>query len=388
MSQTGLIDPPTQFAPAGRASAGELIVQESAIASDPVIRALLEGYPVPAAFLNGQRQILLANRRFEQLTCESGPALHGLRPGEALSCVHAGDGPDGCGTGLACRYCGAALAILQSQVTEAEGVQECRLNHMVGGVEVSSDLRVTSTPVRVGNLSLALVAVQDITDEKRRRVLERTFFHDALNMMDTLFGLSQIIEDVEGYGDIVREFQGTAERLVHRLRAHRDLYAAERGELHVDLQPVPVGELLGALKSLHAPDAERAGVSLEAAGGDEPVPPGAEIVESDPALLRGVLGHLIQNAIEASERGQAVRVVAQELRGWVEFAVHNESVMSEPVRMQVFQRSFSTKPGEGRGIGCYAARLITERFLGGRVTFTSGEECGTTFRVRLPHPPT
>jgi sensor histidine kinase regulating citrate/malate metabolism len=52
--------------------------------------------------------------------------------------------------------------------------------------------------------------------------------------------------------------------------------------------------------------------------------------------------------------------------------------------MQVFRRSFSIKSPVGRGIGTYSAKLITERYLGGSLSFTSSEEAGTTFAVTLP----
>jgi signal transduction histidine kinase len=38
----------------------------------------------------------------------------------------------------------------------------------------------------------------------------------------------------------------------------------------------------------------------------------------------------------------------------------------------------------GRGIGTYSAKLITERYLGGSLSFTSSEDEGTTFAVTLP----
>jgi len=38
----------------------------------------------------------------------------------------------------------------------------------------------------------------------------------------------------------------------------------------------------------------------------------------------------------------------------------------------------------GRGIGTYSAKLVTERHLGRKLTFTSSEENGTTFTVTLP----
>ena len=65
------------------------------------------------------------------------------------------------------------------------------------------------------------------------------------------------------------------------------------------------------------------------------------------------------------------------------FSVHNETVMSEAVQAQVFQRSFSTKGASGRGVGTYSVRMLTERYLGGEVAFSSSADEGTRFVVRL-----
>jgi sensor histidine kinase regulating citrate/malate metabolism len=50
--------------------------------------------------------------------------------------------------------------------------------------------------------------------------------------------------------------------------------------------------------------------------------------------------------------------------------------------MQLFQRSFSTK-GNGRGIGTYSIKLLTENYLKGKVSFFSNEEEGTVFSIEL-----
>lgn len=65
------------------------------------------------------------------------------------------------------------------------------------------------------------------------------------------------------------------------------------------------------------------------------------------------------------------------------FEVHNDSFIPREIQLQVFQRSFSTK-GEGRGLGTYSIKLLTERYLNGSVEFESSIESGTTFRVVYP----
>jgi sensor histidine kinase regulating citrate/malate metabolism len=63
--------------------------------------------------------------------------------------------------------------------------------------------------------------------------------------------------------------------------------------------------------------------------------------------------------------------------------VHNDAPIPREVRLQIFQRAFSTK-GPGRGLGTYSMKLLSQRYLGGDVSFTSSEEGGTTFKARYP----
>ena len=110
---------------------------------------------------------------------------------------------------------------------------------------------------------------------------------------------------------------------------------------------------------------------------------GPSLITTDKLLLRRVLGNLVKNALEASVEGEEIRLGFQN-NGSAIFRVHNERAMPEEVRLQVFRRSFSTKSPIGRGIGTYSAKLITERYLGGSLSFSSSEEQGTTFAVTLP----
>jgi signal transduction histidine kinase len=107
---------------------------------------------------------------------------------------------------------------------------------------------------------------------------------------------------------------------------------------------------------------------------------------TDRTLLKRVLGNMTKNALEASAPGQAVTLRCQDQDGGLAFSVHNPKAMPEKVQLQVFKRSFSTK-GSGRGLGTYSIKLFTERYLGGRVWFTSSPEEGTTFTAWLPPEP-
>jgi signal transduction histidine kinase len=159
------------------------------------------------------------------------------------------------------------------------------------------------------------------------------------------------------------------------------MVAAERGDLAVQAQTVDVPSTCALLKEVFGRHIVAEGKTIECR-----LPAGAGTVHTDPVLLRRVLGNLLKNALEASEPGDTVTLTfgAHPRPG---FEVHNASVMHESARVNVFQRSFSTKAAQGRGLGTYGSRLLVERYLGGRISFWSTADTGTVFRVELPGSP-
>ena len=370
----------THFASPERSSDEQLARQRQTLASQPLLEQILDGFPEAAMILNGHRQIVVANDKLAALLNRDRDSLIGLRPGEALSCTHSNDLPAGCGTTTFCRYCGAANAIVISQHAVSVDAQECRISRSIDGTLGALDLRVWATPLTLGSERFTVFAVRDTTDEKRRDVLEQLFFHDVLNAAAGLKALIDIWPELsrDKLTDMARVAQHCADEVVEQIQAQRDLTMAERGELQVQRADIDVAALLAELCTAYRHHAVARGTQI-----DPPATVGRTTVRSDAVLLRRILGNLIKNAVEASRPGQSVTVVFDNRRQPT-FHVHNESVLSDAVRAQVFQRSFSTKNGHGRGVGCYSVKLLTEAYLGGSVTFSSTPEVGTTFTLLLP----
>lgn len=371
------------FAPAARADPAAVQADADGLPSRALVDAILDGFPQPAFVLNAERQIVLANRPATVLLGRPAEALRGLRVGEAFACVHAAKTASGCGTSVFCRYCGAVRAVLRQQATAGQDVQECRIT--ANGAEglVNYDLRVWATPLALGGRTYTLFAVHDDSDRKRRDALERIFFHDLLNGVSGLLGVLEAWSTFEPdeIPDMTALVQRLARELLDEIRAQRDLASAERGELELVSEPVDVADLLARVCTTYAHHSAAQGKQLRA-----PVVQGESVIRTDPRLLARVVGNLVQNALEASQPGEGVRVAFVNQDGPC-FTVHNPAVMPPEVQAQVFQRSFTTKSGRGHGLGTYGARLLTRRYLGGDVTFSSVPGEGTTFVVRLPTTP-
>ena len=374
--------PATHFADPARADAETIAQQSRQLRADPLLAGLLDCFPVAAVAVNRHRQIVLANSKLQEMVGISPEVLIGLRPGEALDCVHAFDMPSGCGTSPACPYCGAALALVDCLATGRPQVQECRVVRRAAKGPMALDLRVTATPLDIPSGRFLIFAVEDTTDEKRRRVLERLFFHDAINVAGGLQGLTQLLAESEGEEarEIRHEVYSLSTQLVEEIQAHRDLAAAESGDLEAHLVETDVPEILARLATSYAHQPVAVDKHLEIECIDDPAP-----IRTDPVLLRRVLGNLLKNALEASRSEATVTVrFDRDECGAPRFEVVNPGVMPVAVRQQLFQRSYSTKDGAGRGVGSYSVKLFTERYLGGSVRFRSDDATGTVFTVTLP----
>ena len=92
---------------------------------------------------------------------------------------------------------------------------------------------------------------------------------------------------------------------------------------------------------------------------------------------------MTKNALEASRNGDTVTIGCCLFEGKVRFFVNNQIYISRDIQLNLFKRSFSTK-GAGRGLGTYSMKLLTEKFLGGTVSFVSEPVKGTTFYADYP----
>jgi hypothetical protein len=344
-----------------------------------VVTALLQAVDAMLVVLNPQRQIVAANAPGDRAR-----ELLGQRPGEALACANARSS-SGCGTSPACELCGALGAILECQASGRAAEAECLLSGTHPGE--AHELAVRATPVEVDGSSFTVVSLRDVSIEKRCERLEQVFVHDLLNTVTGLRGWAWRLGRPDADPAVAaRHIDHLSRRLEREIRDHRALILAERGELSPSPERVDPAELLRELEAHHfGPDAARER-RLEFAR-----PDGRMALETDPALLTRVLVNMIKNALEAAPTC-AVRVACEPLAAGlgeagpaaVRFSVQNDGEIPPEVQQRIFQRSFSTKAARGRGLGTYGMKLLGERYLGGRVSFSSSPSTGTVFEIRLP----
>lgn len=368
----------THFAPPERTSEDALRREAEACLQNPVARFLIQALDGLVLILDANRQVLATNDRVLQIADpEDGNPL-GRRPGELFGCIHAHEGPSGCGTSHACAHCGAVLAVLDAQRLGRPVESECLLTLKHGAITESAEFALVASPLEVSGHPFIAVVLHDLSATKRREALERLFYHDVANLMQGIRGWADLLASgASSSTAVARKLANLTDLLDRELRSHRAMAQAEQGGLRPQVRAILPLEILrdvGDLLARHA---------LAEARKVELLPAPEEIIHTDPELLSRVVLNMAVNAVEASFTGETITLSARAEGPHIRFLVHNPGQIPEEARNRIFQRSFSTKGAAGRGLGTYAMKLFGENVLKGQVGFDTGPE-GTTFWIRLP----
>lgn len=244
---------------------------------------------------------------------------------------------------------------------------------------------------------------KDITEEKRllRELVRSQKFaaigqavtgiqHAIKNMLGSLKGGAYLVRSGMARNDpsLIKEGSGMLEEGIERISdLSRNMLNWAR-EWKPDLRRVDVGELVAELCEQNRRAAADEGVFLRCEA-----PDGSPTVWSDPKLIHMAVTDLLVNAIDACASkdypaGESPEVVLSsslaERGGTFVIEVRDNGCgMNEQIRRSVFTPFFSTKEGQGTGLGlALTARIIHAH--GGKISVESEPEQGTVFRIRLP----
>jgi putative PEP-CTERM system histidine kinase len=225
---------------------------------------------------------------------------------------------------------------------------------------------------------LAEARTQDaLADARRFDEFNRRFafiIHDIKNLVSQL---SLVVRNAERHADkpefredMIATLESSVKKMNHLLaRLHR-------GGANVEAEPVraiPLGQALASVvevkRRVHAIEVE----------GDPTV-----AAVADPVRLEQALAHLLQNAIDASPGGAAIRINCGRRGGEaaIEIIDRGEGMSADFIRTRLFQPFASTKES-GFGVGAFEARSLVAA-MGGRIEVDSREGEGSRFTLFLP----
>ena len=370
----------TKYAPAERAPISDVLISKSKLEQLPFINEIFCSLSYIFCIFNEQRQIVFVNDvMLKSLGVDNVNKVLGKRFGEAFSCLHSTDEEGGCGTSEYCRYCGAIDSILKSKRSMEKVTEECRVKRIVNEKESAIELEVTSTPFVYEDEHFTIFSVIDITDRKRRGLIERIFFHDILNTAGSLSNIFELLEEVEEQDkpELLTIASSLSQQILDEITTQRLILQAENSSLIVNNQRINSLEFLEVVdKDLKYHEVAVDKVIVLDRSSDS-----VDFV-SDPVILRKIINNMVKNALEATPSTGTVSLMAKRIGDKFRISVHNETFMPPEVEKQVFMRSFSTK-GVQRGLGTYSMKILGEQYLGGKVNFTTDISDGTTFFIDM-----
>ncbi len=237
--------------------------------------------------------------------------------------------------------------------------------------------------------------IQKTADRLREVDLVKSEFlasmsHELRTPLNSIIGYTEIMLmgidselDAETLED-VQAIYDNAHHLLHIINDVLDLTKIEAGRLEMEMEEVPVEDLIeAASKSVAGLMVDEKGVEFRVeADGKLPV------LWGDRRRLDQILNNLISNAVKFTEEGSiTLRAFAED--GWIRLEVEDTGVgIAREDHEKIFDRfqqldQTVTKQREGTGLGLAITRELVQ-LHGGTVELESELGEGATFTVSLP----
>lgn len=184
--------------------------------------------------------------------------------------------------------------------------------------------------------------------------------------------------------EFVDEIAHGNKRMVQLVNSLLNVSRIDLGTFAVEPEPTDLGEILkSVLEELKPHIVDKKIIVKLTCPNDLPV------AHVDPKLVRIVIQNLLSNAVKYNREGGTIEVLLSEDKDSMYLTV-SDTGFGIPKKQQnkMFTKLFradnvTVKAIEGTGLGMYVVKAIIEQFKG-EIAFTSEEDKGTTFTVKLP----
>lgn len=216
--------------------------------------------------------------------------------------------------------------------------------------------------------------------------------HELRTPLNAILGFSDIMRQgmfgpigSEKYADYVSDIHDAATHLMKIVTDVLDLSKAENGRLSIQPEVIDLGEVLESSMRLLREQAGQQGVRLSLE-----MPPGPQLAELDPQLIRQAIINLLSNAVKFTPNGGAVSVTltSDTRRGLVLTVADTGIGIAEEDLEKVLEpfvqveSAFARSHG-GTGIGLALVKHIAE-LHDGVIKLESTLGAGTTVQLTLP----
>jgi signal transduction histidine kinase len=222
---------------------------------------------------------------------------------------------------------------------------------------------------------------EDVKRQERQAMFGRIaagLFHDLSHPIQNLGNSARLLARDDTDKESRDTFHRTIERELATLKRFMDDLRNIAKPKPIERVPVDLNTALAEIVDAMRPEAEQAGLTLEARYVD-----GSIVIEGDRFALGRVHRNLIKNAIQATASGGRVLVTTAHVNGWAEVNVTDTGAGIPAERLEKIFDDFVTTKRRGLGLGLAISKRIVEQ-LDGTITVESQLGRGTSFTLRFP----
>jgi PAS domain S-box-containing protein len=266
-------------------------------------------------------------------------------------------------------------------------------------------ISLTVSPIRTttGEVIGASKIARDITEQRRlQRIAEEAsrlkdeflavLSHELRTPLNTVLGYSRMLrrEDTRMVGELrtraLEALERNADALARLVGDVLDTSRSVTGKLRLDLQTIPLEEIVNEAIGTVSPSADAKDLALDVFC--EP----ALLVRADRDRLQQVLWNLLSNAIKFTPSHGSVALRARREHGSTLITIHDSGIGIAPEHLpHVFHRFWQAHTGASRefgglGIGLALSRHLIEMHGGTIAADSQGPGRGSTFTIVLPSP--
>jgi len=262
-----------------------------------------------------------------------------------------------------------------------------------GGAMAAGVLRFSVLPIRQAETRLALIAIDDITQQRVAAGAMNSFLAKAAHELRTpLTNIRLFVEealehserDPVATGKCLNVVNDETQRLDRTVAEILSVSQIEAGSFELKRDDVRLDELLQKLKIDHEVQAKEKRIAYEF-----DLPPKLPVLQADRDKIAQALHNLVGNALKYTLDGGRVAVSAQVENGRLSIAVSDTGIGIGPEEAEkVFEKFYRSQNPlatsvKGSGLGLPIAREIA-RLHGGDITVESELGKGSTFTLVLP----
>ncbi len=369
----------TFFASPDKSTSNELREKITVINNNQFVVNLIKSLSGMLAIIDEHRQVVAVNDDLvKSFGWKTSFDVFGLKPGEIIHCEHASEQPNGCGTTKHCATCGAAIAIVTSLGTDSSVEKICSASVTNDNLKSDICFKIRAVPVTIESIKFVLLFIQDMTVLNTLTSMERMFFHDINNTIGGLLGTIDLLLFDKPNDTKLKDLFKMTKQIADEIQIQKTLLE-NKAELYQIVETrVKMADFVDELQLMFSVHPVAKNKILTVDHGD------TITVITDYTILYRIVVNMLKNAFEASQDGDTVRLLVDELDDVTKIKVWNKCYIPEDIQMRIFQRHFSTKDEIGRGVGTYSMKFLGEKILKCKIGFESSQTKGTIFWIAIP----